>query len=423
VSSEFQINTYTENSQAYPAITTLANGDLAVVWDSTYQDGAGEGIYGQILREISPPENLPPNITSNGGGDTATVAILENATAVATVAATDPDDDFLSYSISGGADAGLFTINSSTGALSFASPRDFETPADADRNNVYEVTVQVSDGESGSDNQSISVTVENVVGQTITGTNAGETRTGTGEEDNISGRGGSDTLRALAGNDTVDGGTGADRMEGGLGDDTYYVDNPNDNIVELSSQGLDQVFSSISYSLTANVENLNLTGSSSSSGTGNADANIIVGNNAANLLTGLAGADTLRGNGGADSFLGGTGVDLYEGGSGNDRFYFTSDLDVGGGDTGLAADRVQDFVRGDLFDFSLLDARTNLSGNNAFTFIGANEFSGVSGQLHYQTNTTNDQTYVEGDTNGDRIADFQLQLSGRFALAGSDFVL
>ena len=61
---------------------------------------------------------LPRSITSNGGGNTASVSIAENSTAVTTVTATDPDaGQTLSYSIIGGADASKFTIDSTTGAL------------------------------------------------------------------------------------------------------------------------------------------------------------------------------------------------------------------------------------------------------------------------------------------------------------------
>ena len=64
--------------------------------------------------------NHVPSITSNGGRDTAAISVSEKSTAVTTVSATDPDGGTtLAYSISGGADAALFQINSSTGALSF----------------------------------------------------------------------------------------------------------------------------------------------------------------------------------------------------------------------------------------------------------------------------------------------------------------
>ena len=103
-------------------------------------------------------DNAPPTITSNGGGDTAAVSIVENTTAVTTVTATDPDvGQTLSYSIIGGADASKFTIGSSTGALSFVTAPNFELPTDAGGNNVYDVIVQASDGHGGIDTQAIAV--------------------------------------------------------------------------------------------------------------------------------------------------------------------------------------------------------------------------------------------------------------------------
>ncbi len=106
--------------------------------------------------------NEAPVITSNGGGTTASVSVPENTTAVTTVTATDPDaGTTLTYSISGGADATKFTINSATGVLTFVSAPNFESKTDANSDGVYEVTVSVSDG-ALSDTQSISVTVTNV---------------------------------------------------------------------------------------------------------------------------------------------------------------------------------------------------------------------------------------------------------------------
>jgi len=108
------------------------------------------------------PANNPPTITSNGGGPTATVNVSENSTVVTTVTATDADAGaVLTYSIAGGTDAALFNINPSTGVLAFLAAPDFEAPADVGSNNVYDVTVQVSDG-SNTDTQAIAVTVSNV---------------------------------------------------------------------------------------------------------------------------------------------------------------------------------------------------------------------------------------------------------------------
>ena len=106
--------------------------------------------------------NEPPVITSNGGGTTASKSISENTTAVTTVTATDPDAaTTLVYSISGGADAAKFTINSSTGVLTFISAPNFEAPTDVGANNVYDVIVKVTDG-TLNDTQSIAVTITNV---------------------------------------------------------------------------------------------------------------------------------------------------------------------------------------------------------------------------------------------------------------------
>jgi Ca2+-binding RTX toxin-like protein len=91
---------------------------------------------------------------------------------------------------------------------------------------------------------------------------------------------------------TLNGGTGADRMEGGQGNDVYIVDNVADVVVELQGQGIDTVQSSVTYRLTAEVENLTLTGSGAISATGNQLDNFLTGNSGANVLTGGAGNDT-----------------------------------------------------------------------------------------------------------------------------------
>src|SRR6185436_11892743 len=98
---------------------------------------------------------------------------------------------------------------------------------------------------------------------------------------------------AITGNsgaNVIDGGTGADAMSGGGGNDTYVVDNTGDVVTEATDEGTDTVQASIDYTLTANIENLVLTGAGDIDGTGNALDNTINGNSGANILDGGAGA-------------------------------------------------------------------------------------------------------------------------------------
>lgn len=111
--------------------------------------------------------------------------------------------------------------------------------------------------------------------------------------------------------DIVNGGAGADTLQGLAGNDTYIVDNVGDKVVEAANAGIDTVQSSVSYTLSANVENLVLTGSAAINGTGNALANVITGNSAANTLSGGDGADILEGKAGNDSLTGGLGADVF----------------------------------------------------------------------------------------------------------------
>jgi Ca2+-binding RTX toxin-like protein len=154
----------------------------------------------------------------------------------------------------------------------------------------------------------------------LTGSDA-LTGIGNASDNRIFGNDANNWLVGLAGADTLDGGAGADTMVGGSGNDVYFVDNPNDVIIEVPNEGIDLIYSTVSYVMPANVERLILVGevltgvaarlAGSLNATGNAGDNRITGNDAANWLRGEGGNDTLDGAGGADTLQGGVGDDSY----------------------------------------------------------------------------------------------------------------
>ena len=100
-----------------------------------------------------------PVFTSN-----AAVTIDENTTDVVTLVTTDDDaDSTVSYSITGGADATSFAVNQASGALTFKDKPDFESPADANTDNIYNVTVTATDNDGfNKTTQDITVTIDNI---------------------------------------------------------------------------------------------------------------------------------------------------------------------------------------------------------------------------------------------------------------------
>jgi Ca2+-binding RTX toxin-like protein len=247
--------------------------------------------------------------------------------------------------------------------------------------------------------------------------------------DRLFGQGGNDTLRGGTGNDYLDGGAGNDNMAGGTGNDIYIVAAAADVTTENAGEGTDTVRSYINWTLGANIERLELLGSSNLNGTGNALANTLVGNSGNNSLSGGdgndyivggAGNDTLNGGNQNDTLVGGAGADAMNGGAGNDSFLYQllSDTGVGPGNR----DTINGFVHGqDLINLAALDANAGVGGNQAFSFIGSAAFSGVAGQLRYSA--FGNTCLVDGDVNGDSVADFQIAVAGTNFMTGTDFLV
>ncbi|HYE27642.1 MAG TPA: calcium-binding protein [Allosphingosinicella sp.] len=251
---------------------------------------------------------------------------------------------------------------------------------------------------------------------------------GAAGNDILNGGGGDDWLYGQDGHDTLNGGAGADTMAGGLNNDSYFVDNVGDVVTEQMNEGIDQVTVTLAaYTLTAYVENLTFAGTGDFAGTGNGLGNIILGQSGADTLNGAGGGDELRGGAGNDVLsggdgddvlFGGAGADLLTGGGGGDVFRFAA----GETGTGAAADRIADFAQFfDKVDLRDIDANAGTAGDQAFSFIGTAAFSGVAGQLRYMFDGTD--TRLQGDCDGDAVADFELVFSGDVPLVSSDFYL
>ncbi len=246
--------------------------------------------------------------------------------------------------------------------------------------------------------------------------------TGNGTVNTIIGNTGANTLAGLAqndrlignnGNDTLDGGVGIDRLEGGAGNDTYTIDSASDVLVEIS--GIDLVRSTVTKTLATGFENLTLL-AGNINGTGNTVANIITGSTGTNTLLGAAGNDTINGGAGNDTLVGGLGKDTMTGATGADKFDFNLTTESV---RGVNRDVILDFIRaqGDKIDLSTIDADTDgTAGNQAFAFIGTGAFTGVDGQLRCSAGI------VQGDVNGDRVADFEIKVNLATLLA-TDFIL
>ena len=229
------------------------------------------------------------------------------------------------------------------------------------------------------------------------------TLNGSNDTDIMFGGRGDDLIRGYAEDDWIDGGAGADRMYGGSGSDTYVVAQPGDRAIEAVADGTDTVRSSVSFTLRANVEDLDLTGARDIDGFGNALRNTLYGNDGDNRLAGGAAGDLLFGEEGADTFV----------------YRRLSDSTVAGG----GRDLIDGFRRpdGDLVDLRRLDADITVGGDQTFDFIGSAAFSGQAGEL--RAVVFGGRTVISGDVNGNGTADFAINLDGRYNLEADAFLL
>lgn len=269
-----------------------------------------------------------------------------------------------------------------------------------------------------------------------------DTFTGGDGVDKVLGGNGDDLIDLNGGNDiyyasnsSLIGGAsdGNDDVDGGAGIDTYVafvMGAPNVVTIDLTNGiatgvefGVDQIL---------NFENVVGSGVSDVI-TGNAGRNVINGGAGSDSINGAAGNDRIVGGLGADTIFGSAGQDVMTGGATNsggdgfrDTFVFSALSDSGA--AGTPRDWITDFTRGpaataDRINLAAIDANTTLAGNQAFIWQAAAgaAFTGVKGQLHYAVIGGN--TYISGDVNGDKVADFSIGLTGSQALSAIDFIL
>ena len=143
--------------------------------------------------------------------------------------------------------------------------------------------------------------------------------------ENVTGGTGDDVLKGDGLANVLSGGAGADTLQGMAGNDTYWVDDARDAVLEAVGGGRDTVYATVSYALARGQEIEALT--LDPNGTG---AFALTGNEFANTLTGNAGANRLAGGAGADTFV----FDARLGGGNVDRL-----ADFSAADDTIALDR------------------------------------------------------------------------------------
>ncbi len=199
---------------------------------------------------------------------------------------------------------------------------------------------------------------------------------------NATGNASDNTLIGNTGNNVLNGGVGGDFMYGLAGDDAYFVDSAADLVFENAGEGTDKVISSVDYTLTANVENLTLTGS----------AIYGIGNSLSNTIVGTAGANILQGADGDDTLNGGSGADTMTGGIGNDRYYVNDSHDLVIENAGEGSDTVVS---------SLL--RTTLAANVETLTLVTTGIYGTGNELNNALNGDASDNVLDGMGGSDRL--------------------
>ncbi|EEW24470.1 S8 family serine peptidase [Rhodobacter ferrooxidans] len=310
--------------------------------------------------------------------------------------------------------SGANTLNGITGTDTMSGGMGDDVYVTDGGDIISELAAAGTDRVMSSAGHSLSANVENL---TLTGA-ASINGYGNSLNNLIYGNSGNNVLGGGNGNDTMNGTTGTDTLIGGLGDDVYTTDG-GDILTEAAAAGTDRVYSTASYGLSVNLENLTLIGGAAINGYGNTLNNIMTGNGANNVLGGGNGNDTLNGTTGADTLIGGLGDDVYttDGGdtlteaaaAGTDSVFTSASLSLSANLenltlTGAAA------ING--YGNVLANSLTGNSGNNVLGGGDGNDTLNGAAGTDTLTGGTGADTFIFntalGATNIDRITDFSV---------------
>jgi len=278
--------------------------------NDTMRGGTGDDIYVADVMTDMIAENLNEGIDTvetTSTFDITNIANVENLTLTGT-GIVNATGNALDNVITGNSAANSLTAAAGNDRLIGGVGNDTMKGGVGNDTFVIDVTTDVITELAGEGTDTIEsgitfdmTAIGNVENLTLTGTNAVN---GTGNALN-------NLLTGNAAINTLSGGTGNDTMVGSAGNDTYVIDSTLDVATELLNEGSDLIQSSVTFTLSANLENLTLIGTGLVNGTGNSLDNILTGNGVANTLTGDAGNDRLIGGVGNDTMKGGIGDDVY----------------------------------------------------------------------------------------------------------------
>lgn len=323
----------------------------------------------------APTAGSAPVITSDGGGGVAAVSIVENRKEVTKVVATDLDPgSVISYSIAGGADAALFTIDAATGVLSFKATPDFERPTDVGSNGIYDVIVRASDG-SLTDDQAIAVTITNVnEAPVITSNGGGPTATVKADENQTAvttvaatdvDKGTAFTYSIFAGADaaafTIDARTGVLSFKAAP-DYEKPTDAGANNVYDVIVRVSDGTLTD-DQAIAVAVTNVVEVPTKSYLGTALGDTFTVTDGNGWRL-SGLDGNDTLTGGALEDVLMGGRGDDKLDGGAGDDIFRVALGEGIDSFVGGAGYDRIIANSNGTQIGISFMSGIEEISGND-----------------------------------------------------------